>query len=242
MKADRKGWALGVPLVAAAAGLLFAASAGAAGGRDLRGTAGAALPDVIRTQARAVEAKALEVRALNADVERLTDAHANADPELAALSARADSLAAAAGTTPVTGPALSVELTDARTGGRIPEGYTVDDVVVHQQDVQAVVNALWAAGAEAMMIQDQRVISTSAVRCVGNTLILQGRVYSPPYVVKAIGDVSALRRGLDGDPSVQIYREYVDRVGLGYRVTELASTTMPAFDGGLDLRYAHVAR
>ena len=55
------------------------------------------------------------------------------------------------------------------------------------------VNALWQGGAEAMMLQDQRVISTSAVRCVGNTLILQGRVYSPPYVITAIGDRGAMR-------------------------------------------------
>ena len=50
-----------------------------------------------------------------------------------------------------------------------------DDLVVHQGDVQAVVNALWAGGAEAMSIMDVRVISTSAVRCVGNTLLLHGR-------------------------------------------------------------------
>lgn len=241
VRAGRSGWALGVPVVAIAAGLLFAMSAGAAGGRDLRGSAGAALPDVIRTQARAVEAKALNVRALSADVESIAEAHAHVDPELAALTTQGDGLADVVGTRPVTGPALSVELTDARTGGRIPDGYTVDDVVVHQQDVQAVVNALWAAGAEAMTIQDQRVISTSAVRCVGNTLILQGRVYSPPYVIRAIGDLPTLRAGLDADPSVGVYRDFVERVGLGYRVTESASTTMPAFDGGLNLRYARVA-
>lgn len=56
-----------------------------------------------------------------------------------------------------------------RTHRREPatEGFTAEDIVVHQQDVENVVNALWAAGAEAMMLMDQRVISTSAVRCVG---------------------------------------------------------------------------
>ena len=54
-----------------------------------------------------------------------------------------------------------------------------DDLVVHQQDVQSVVNALWAGGAEAMMIMDQRVVNTSAVRCIGNTLLLQGRRTRP---------------------------------------------------------------
>ena len=79
------------------------------------------------------------------------------------------------------------------------------------------VNALWAGGAEAMMLQDQRVISTSAVRCVGNTLILQGRVYSPPYVITAIGDVEGMRQRLDADPSVTIYRQYADLLGLRLR-------------------------
>ena len=110
----------------------------------------------------------------------------------------------------------------------LPEGVSVDDVVVHQQDVQAVVNALWAAGAEAMTIQDQRVISTSAVRCVGNTLILRGRVYSPPFVVTAIGDQDALLAGLEKDPDVAVYREYVDRLGLGYHVERLQATFGPA--------------
>ena len=120
----------------------------------------------------------------------------------------------------------------------IPEGFTVDDVVVHQQDVQAVVNALWAAGAEAMTIQDQRVIATSAVRCVGNTLILQGRVYSPPFTITAVGDTAELKKALDDDPTVSIYQQYVDAVGLGYEVSEDKDTRLPAFAGRTSLEHA----
>ena len=106
---------------------------------------------------------------------------------------------------------------------------------MHQQDVQAVVNALWAGGAEAMTLMGQRVVSTSAVRCVGNTLILQGRVYSPPFVVTAVGDQDGMRRALDLAPGVQLFLDYVDRFGLGYAVTSAARTTLPAYDGPLDL-------
>jgi uncharacterized protein YlxW (UPF0749 family) len=66
-------------------------------------------------------------------------------------------------------------------------------------------------------------------------LILQGRVYSPPYTVTAIGDPAALERGLDRSPTLQIYREYVDAVGLGYRVRRSRSLTLPAFDGPVSL-------
>ena len=62
----------------------------------------------------------------------------------------------------------------------------INDYVVHQEDVEAVVNALWAGGAESMMIMDQRVLFNSAVICQGNVLLLQGKKYSPPFTVSAI--------------------------------------------------------
>lgn len=242
MTAARSAWSIGVPIVCALAGLLFATSAGAARGSDLRSNGAENLPDVIVGQERVVEGKAQQEAQLRADVEHLGAQLSASDPQVAAARRRELAVAPAAGAQAVTGPALQVQLEDARTGGRIPEGYTVDDVVVHQQDVQAVVNALWAAGAEAMTIQDQRVVATSAVRCVGNTLILQGRVYSPPYVITAMGDPATLRAGLDRDPAVSVYREYVERVGLGYRVTEPGIVTMPAFSGEVPPRYARVVR
>ena len=128
-------------------------------------------------------------------------------------------LGEAAGLQPVTGPGLTVTLEDAPVpADGIPEGYLADDYVVHQQDLQAVVNALWAGGAEAMQVMDQRIISTSAVRCVGNTLILQGRVYAPPFTVSAIGPVDRMKRALDASPGVAVYQQYVDLIGLGYDV------------------------
>ena len=73
--------------------------------------------------------------------------------------------------TAVVGPGIQVTMTDAPrdVDGNYPVGVDPDDLVIHQQDVQAAVNAMWAGGAEAMMIMDQRVLTTSAVRCIGNT-------------------------------------------------------------------------
>ena len=133
---------------------------------------------------------------------------------------------------------IIVELDDAPHGDTMPDGFEPDDLVVHQQDVQGVVNALWAGGAEAMQIMDQRIIATSAVRCVGNTLILQGRVYSPPYTVTAIGDPERLARALEDSPNVQVFRYYVDTFGLGYQTHAATKTRLPAYDGSLDLLHA----
>ena len=87
---------------------------------------------------------------------------------------------------------------------------------MHQQDIQAVLNALWSGGAEGIQMQDQRIIGTSAPRCVGNTLLLNGRTYSPPYTVTAVGDPVAMQAALAAAPLVTLYKQYVVRFGLGY--------------------------
>jgi len=230
------GWAAIVPLVAVCAGLLFATSARTSQGTDLRSSGRSDLVDVVRAQDRAVRQRAEAVRQLQEQVDSLTSQAAPGNAEVTRLHAEAARLAPSVGTQAVTGPALSVSLDDAkRTAASLPPVYTADDIVVHQQDVQSVVNALWAGGAEAIMLQDQRVISTSAVRCVGNTLILQGRVYSPPYVIQAIGDQAAMRKALEESPEIKIYMGYVDLFGLGYDVTSKAKATFPAYAGSLSL-------
>jgi uncharacterized protein YlxW (UPF0749 family) len=127
-------------------------------------------------------------------------------------------LAVDAGLDPMRGPGLVVTLNDAQRDaeGRFPRDASPDDLVVHQQDIQAVLNALWSAGAEGIQMQDQRIIGTSAPRCVGNTLLLNGRTYSPPYVITAIGDAPAMQAALAASPLVTLYKQYVVRFGLGY--------------------------
>lgn len=148
----------------------------------------------------------------------------------------------AAGTTKVSGTALTVTLTDAPSDATalvpgVPDPHP-NDLVIHQQDLQAVVNALWEGGAEGIRVMDQRLISTSAVRCVGNTLILQGRVYSPPYKVTAVGDRGKLRRALDDSPAIRNYLEYVKAYGLGWKVDNHESVTLPGYAGAVTLRHA----
>ena len=100
------------------------------------------------------------------------------------------------------------------------------------------VNALWKGGAQGLKVMDQRLISTSAVRCVGNTLILQGRVYSPPYKITAVGNPDSLKKALDNSPAIQNYLLYVKAYGLGWKVDEREAVTLPGYSGTVDLHYA----
>lgn len=236
-----RSWGLLVPVVFAVVGLLATMSAQTARGTDLRSSGRSSTADVIREQQHRADQEEAKVAALRRQVEALTTQSNPSSRQLRDLNAQVAELAAASGTTAVRGPAVTVTLDDAPHQGSVPSGFTPDDMVVHQQDVQAVVNALWAGGAEAMMLMDQRVISTSAVRCVGNVLILQGRVYSPPYIIRAVGNTQHLRDALDRSSALRIYRQYVDVLGLGYQVSTQDRMTMPGYDGALDLRYATAA-
>jgi len=236
-------WTVIVPVVAAAAGLLFATSAQTSRGTDLRASGRSDLADVVRAQDLTVRTRIATVQQLQADVDSLTALAAPGNNTVARLRAQSSALAPIVGTQAVTGPGLSVSLDDAKhPAASLPKSVPADDLVVHQQDVQNVVNALWQGGAEAMMLMDQRVISTSAVRCVGNTLILHGRVYSPPYVIQAIGDPVAMRAALSRNEQVAIYQQYVDAYGLGYDVKTLHSATFPTYAGSLSLLNAKVQR
>jgi uncharacterized protein YlxW (UPF0749 family) len=240
--ARRPGWRLGVPLVLVLAGLLMATSAVTARGTDLRSERRTDLADLVRAQlARAATAQA-GVQQLRDDVDRLTAAQGVQDAPVGVARSQGDALAPEVGLTGMTGPGVVVTLDDAQRdpGSPLPAGVSPDDLVVHQQDLQAVVNALWAGGAQGVEVMDQRLVSTSAVRCVGNTLILHGRVYSPPFTVAGVGNVDQLTAALRRSPQLVTYREWVDAVGLGYQVSTRSTLDLPAYIGDLALRHAQV--
>jgi uncharacterized protein YlxW (UPF0749 family) len=141
-----------------------------------------------------------------------------------------------AGLVAVGGPGLRVTLDDSKLKTS-PSG-NVNDLVIHSQDVQAVVNALWRAGAEAIALNGERLVSTSAVLCVGNTLLLNGTVHSPPFEAVAVG---ADRDRFEADALVRRLHRDAAAFGLRFSVDRDDETEVPAYDGSLDLHHAEIA-
>ncbi|NEB31867.1 DUF881 domain-containing protein [Streptomyces sp. SID14446] len=226
--------------VFALAGLIFFTSFDTAKGTNIRtDTSLLKLSDLIQERSHKNATLDASNGTLRDDVDSLAgreDGSSEAeDAKLAALEQHA-------GTKKLKGKAVTVTLNDAppNATAKLP-GYPEpqpDYLVIHQQDLQAVVNALWQGGAEGIKVMDQRLISTSAVRCVGNTLILQGRVYSPPYKITAIGDPKKLQDALAASPAIQNYMVYVNVYGLGWKVAEDGTVTLPGYSGTVDLHYA----
>ena len=166
--------------------------------------------ELVEQRVKKVNSLQTEVDALSSrvnDLSKTLSSQDGTDPQ--------DSESAGTGTMlpAVEGPGLVVTLDDSPLWEDMVDssGSTsnINDYVVHQQDVEAVVNALWAGGAESMMIMDQRVLFNSAVRCSGNVLLLQGKKYSPPFTISAIGPVDTYEKsarrfaGRDHIPAVR---------------------------------------
>jgi uncharacterized protein YlxW (UPF0749 family) len=218
--------------VFALAGAMFLASATASEDGILRLDRTGGLRD-------AITARAEQNIALQGDIDQLS-------AQLAALASQDDpgvalertqeqiaELAPVVGLTEVVGPGVTVTLDDAEAPNPLPDGLTGDDYIVHQQDVQGVVNALWRSGASGVTVMGQRLINTSSVRCVGNTVILQGQVYSPPFVIEGVGDLDRMTTALDEDESVQFFRQWAQVVGMRYEVKTTRELVLPAYTGPL---------
>ncbi len=216
------------------AGFMIATSAVNAGGSDLRPNRNTDLVGLIQSESKRNAELGERIATLRREVDVLakSDGGGVSEDELRGA-------AMVAGQRPVKGPAVVVALSDAPSGVR-PAGVSPELLVVHQQDIQAVVNALWSGGAEAMTIQGQRVTSRTGVKCVGNSVVLHGVPYAPPYEVAAIGEPDRLERALADSTAVQIYRQYVSGYGLGYTQRREASVTMPAYRGSLDIEAKRV--
>jgi uncharacterized protein YlxW (UPF0749 family) len=231
--------AFGVTLGLLAAALVIAAESpavptAARSGRRLE------LGELIEAEQRRVDTLAATVTSLRAEVAALQRVGGEEAERIGGLQDRVDVVATAAGLSAVRGPGLITTLRDSPLA-ESPDG-DPNDLLIHEQDLQAIINALWAGGAEAMSVNGQRVLTTTAIRCIGNTLLLHGRQYSPPYSVEAIGNRDALLAALDRDPAVERFRHAAQRYQLGLEVVATGEIESPASEDLARLDRARIAR
>jgi len=123
-------------------------------------------------------------------------------------SGQADLVSMLSGATAVHGPGVKLVVDDAKeasSGGGDDPRETADfsdTGRVRDRDMQRVVNGLWAAGAEAVSINGQRLTALSAIRAAGDAILVDNRPLVPPYTVLAVGDGQRLstrfQNGADG--------------------------------------------
>jgi uncharacterized protein YlxW (UPF0749 family) len=153
------------------------------------------------------------------------------------VKAQLDEQRSIAGLTALHGPGVTVLVHDGSDPNDVSDrslGWTV-----HYQDLQDIVNLLWANGAEAIAVNGQRIVPTTAFHYAGvNILVNNASRLSPPYTVTAIGDPSALATGI-GDPDQLAELKSRNRIyGLGLSWVRSTRVSVPGFDATFLVKYA----
>ncbi|HTW17673.1 MAG TPA: DUF881 domain-containing protein [Nocardioides sp.] len=234
-------WAIGTPAVVLVCGGLFVVSYQNSEGIDLRPGRYTDLADLVRTESDRYERLEDRVADLNDEVTALSES-VN-DRTVNRYRRQIERVEDPAGMVEREGEGVTVTLTDSPPElleAATESGVRLSDFVVHQQDIQAVVNALWRGGAEAVTVQGKRIVSTTGIKCIGNSVTLQGQPYSPPYVISAVGDQGDLLTALSDDENLQTYRQQAEDpdIAIGWELEIEDDLTAPAYDGLLDLSYA----
>ena len=179
------------------------------------------LAQEVRDRTRSSDELAARAAALRDEVAAVREQSLGVGAAGRSAALRLEAVEVASGTTAVRGPGVVVTLDDAPAddagevdplrGGTVPEGRVSD------KDLQDAVNGLWAAGAEAIAVNGQRLTALTAIRSAGESVLVDLRPLSPPYVVEAVGDPAALEVDFGAGPS-------------GRRLTTLTSLYGIAFD------------
>ena len=218
---------IGVLAVTVASGLLFSVSAL----NERRHPAATSdLSTLVRTRQEQVRQLETEGSSLDAAIEGFSPAQSGTAAEDAFT---------AGSTRPVSGPGVQITLSDA-PAGQVPAGATPDDLVIHQQDIEDTMNALWSGGAEAMTVQGVRVTDRTVIRCIGNVILVDGTSFSPPYVIQAIGDPAALHAAVASNPRMVNYQAYVAKYGLGWDMQTKDALSFAPATTSLTVNYATV--
>ena len=174
-----------------------------------------------------------QLRARLDEIQRNASSQSGAAKE---LQTRLDELKASAGLTPQTGDGIIVQLDDARNVS--VSSRDVDKSICHATDLTDIINTAWKGGAQAMAVNDERIVSSSSVYCVGSTIMVNGTLMSPPFSIAAIGPQNAMLAAFDDPTQLQDIKQRRDVQGLGFRVTRAGAVHVPAYSGALNVRFA----
>lgn len=139
-----------------------------------------------------------------------------------------------AGLTAVRGPGIQVVLND---GAHPTRGIDTNGTLVHDYDLRDVINVLWMAGAEAISVNGERIVSSTAIYCVGSTVMVNDTRLSPPYQVNAIGDPIRLQDHLDNPGYLSDIKLRMERFDIKFEFFQIEVMTILAFRGSLPQRF-----
>lgn len=141
-----------------------------------------------------------------------------------------------AGVAPLVGKGVLVTIDDSKKQSKVGENPNL--YLIHDDDILKVINELWAAGAEAIAINEQRLIASSEIRCAGPTLSVNNMRYAPPYEIRAIGNPKNLEAALRMRGGVV---ETLQFWGIEIHIKKEEKMTIPGYQGTFRFEYGQNA-
>jgi uncharacterized protein YlxW (UPF0749 family) len=151
------------------------------------------------------------------------------------LQARIDELKTVSGLNERTGDGVTITLDDARGASAAKD---IEKSICHNTDLTDIVNQAWRGGASAIAINDERIVGSSSIYCVGSTIMVNGTLMSPPFSVVVIGPQNELLAIYDDPTQLRDIKQRRDVYGLGFRVSRASGLRVPGYRGALNVRYA----
>ena len=140
-----------------------------------------------------------------------------------------------AGLTALKGPGVLVTVDDSKV--QTKPGQNPNLYIIHDDDLLRLLNELKAAGAEALAINQERLLDISEVRCAGPTVSVNNTRFTPPYEIRAIGNPKTLESALRLRGGIV---ETLKFWGIQVAVKPEQNVVVPAFKGSRHLEYAKV--
>ncbi len=142
-----------------------------------------------------------------------------------------------AGLVPLHGPGVIVTFDDSKVTN-IPDGEDPAHYIIHEYDLRDGVNTLLGAGAEAISLNGERLVSNSSIYCVGTTILVNNTRLSPPYVVTAIGDNQMLQDALQNSPNLSKFLQRKVLYAVQMMVQVADDVTVPEYRNAPAFKYA----
>lgn len=193
------------------------------------------LLDAAKTLQNEQNALKVDLARLRADLDQI---QANASTQSGSakdLQGRIDELKLIAGLNERTGDGVIITLDDARGASAAKD---IEKSICHNTDLTDIVNQAWRGGAEAIAINDERIVGSSSIYCVGSTIMVNGTLMSPPFSVVVIGPQNDLLATYDDPTQLRDLKQRRDVYGLGFRVSRTSGLRVPSYRGALNIRYA----
>ena len=202
-------------------------------------------PEIVAATIARLEGEQAELKARIADLRRqigeLQSANAQGASALKEVNGRIERARIASGMTALEGPGIVATLSDS-TDATVPPNEDPANYIIHDYDLRDVLNALWAAGAEAISLNGERLVSTSSLYCVGTTILCNATRLSPPYEVRAIGDAEALEAAVRNAPQMEKLNQRAMIYDLPITVERSDKVEVPAYNGSVVFRRAEVEK